>query len=107
MGIHRYSRFILHVWRFRIIVYNNFIHIKGYVVSDRGALGKCTLLEIFTAISNYAFYSVENIMNQHHYTKTAIETVTAAVNAGVCLEDASTENNILSLAGEAVKQVTA
>ena len=46
-------------------------------------------------------------MNQHHYTKTAIETVTAAVNAGVCLEDASTENNILSLAGEAVKQVIA
>lgn len=49
---------------------------------------------------------VENIMNQHHYTKTAIETVAAAVNAGVCLEDASTANNILSLAGEAVKAVT-
>ena len=44
-------------------------------------------------------------MTEHHYTKTAIETVTAAVNAGVCLEDARTENNTLSLAGEAVKQV--
>jgi hypothetical protein len=27
------------------------------------------------------------------------------VNAGVCLEDASTEKNILSFAGEAVKEV--
>ena len=44
-------------------------------------------------------------MNQHHYTKTEIETVTAAVNAGVCLEDGSTANNILSRAGEAVKAV--
>ena len=44
-------------------------------------------------------------MNEHHYTKTQIETVSAAVDAGVCLEDGSTANNILSLAGEAVKAV--
>ena len=44
-------------------------------------------------------------MRQHHYTKTEIETVAAAVNAGVCLEDGSSANNILSLAGEAIKGV--
>ena len=44
-------------------------------------------------------------MTEHHYTKTQIETVSAAVNAGVCLEDSRTANNILSLAGEAVKAV--
>lgn len=44
-------------------------------------------------------------MMQHHYTKTEIETVAAAVNAGVCLEDGSSANNILSLAGEAIKGV--
>ena len=56
-------------------------------------------------LTMHYFCSVENIMTEHNYTKTAIETVTVAVNAGVCLEDARTENNILSLAGEAVKQV--
>ena len=44
-------------------------------------------------------------MTKHHYTKTEIGTVTAAVNAGVCLEDGTSGNNILSLAGEAVKRV--
>ena len=50
-------------------------------------------------------FFIENIMTKHNYTKTEIETVTVAVNAGVCLEDSSIANNTLSLAGKAVKAV--
>ena len=74
-------------------------------MSDRGALGKARYAKNLQYLTMDYFYSVGNIMTEHHYTKTAIETVTAAVNAGVCLEDARTENNTLSLAGEAVKQI--
>ena len=50
---------------------------------------------------------VENIMTQHHYTKTDVETAAAAVNAGTCLEDTHVQGDdiILTHVGEAVKQV--
>ena len=49
---------------------------------------------------------VENIMTQHHYTDTAVKTAAAAANAGTCLEDGNSQNNIFSNVGDAVKAVS-
>ncbi len=44
-------------------------------------------------------------MTWHHYTDTPAKTAAAAVNAGTCLEDADSEDNIFTHVGEAVKAV--
>ena len=45
-------------------------------------------------------------MTQHHYTDTPVKTAAAAANAGTCLEDGNTQNNIFSNIGDAVKAVS-
>ena len=45
-------------------------------------------------------------MTQHHYTDTEVKTAAAAVNAGTCLEDGNSEDNIMSNVGNAVKAVS-
>ena len=35
-------------------------------------------------------------MGAHHYTDSAVKTAAAAANAGTCLEDGNSENNIFS-----------
>ena len=44
-------------------------------------------------------------MTQHNYTDTEVKTAAAAVNAGTCLEDGNSEDNIMSNVGNAVKAV--
>ena len=44
-------------------------------------------------------------MTQHHYTDTEVKTAAAVVNAGTCLEDGNSEDNIMSNVGNAVKAV--
>lgn len=44
-------------------------------------------------------------MTKHHYTDTEVKTAAVAVNAGTCLEDGNSENNIFSNIGDAVKMV--
>ena len=50
-------------------------------------------------------YKLENIMTQHNYTDTEVKTAAAAVNAGTCLEDGNSEDNIMSNVGNVVKAV--
>ena len=50
--------------------------------------------------------TLENIMTDHNYTDTAIKTAAAAVNAGTCLEDGNSEDNIMSNVGDAVKEAS-
>ncbi|XP_064392288.1 uncharacterized protein LOC135339960 isoform X2 [Halichondria panicea] len=57
---------------------------KGYVVSDQGA--------------------IEIMITNHHYTNNSVDTAAAAVNAGTCLEDANSADNVFSHIGEAVTQ---
>ena len=45
-------------------------------------------------------------MTEHNYTDTDIKTAAAAVNAGTCLEDGDSEDNIMSNVGSAVKAVS-
>ena len=45
-------------------------------------------------------------MTQHHYTDTEVKTAAAAANAGTCLEDGNSQNNIFSNVGDAVKTVS-
>ena len=45
-------------------------------------------------------------MGAHHYTDSAVKTAAAAANAGTCLEDGNSENNIFSNVGSAVKAVS-
>ena len=45
-------------------------------------------------------------MTQHHYTDTEVKTAAAAANAGTCLEDGNSQNNIFSNVGDAVKAVS-
>ena len=45
-------------------------------------------------------------MTGHNYTNTAVKTAAAAVNAGTCLEDGNSEDNIMSNVGSAVKAVS-
>ena len=40
-----------------------------------------------------------------HYTKTEVETAALAVNAGICLEDSNTADNVFSKLGDAVNNV--
>ena len=44
-------------------------------------------------------------MTYHNYTNTTVDTAAAAVNAGTCLEDSNTEDNVFSHIGDAVSQV--
>lgn len=44
-------------------------------------------------------------MDAHNYTDTTVKTAAAAANAGTCLEDGNSEDNIFSNIGEAVKTV--
>jgi beta-glucosidase len=57
---------------------------KGYVVSDQGA--------------------IEFIQDSHHYTDSVVKTAAVAVNAGTCLEDANTADNVFSHIGDAISQ---
>ena len=75
----------------------------GYVVSDQGALGECSH-GINCAECAY-FTTVEIIMTNHHYTNNVVDTAAAAANAGTCLEDGNSEDNVFSHIGEAVSQV--
>ena len=50
-------------------------------------------------------YVVEIIITNHHYTNNMVDTAAVAVNAGTCLEDGNTEDNVFSHIGEAVSQV--
>ena len=52
-----------------------------------------------------ALYIPEDIWHAHQYTSNATQIAAAAVNAGVCLEDAASENNTFSTIGEAVAEV--
>jgi len=45
-------------------------------------------------------------MTAHHYTSTIPQTAAAAVNAGTCLEDGNSMNNVFSHIGDAVSMVT-
>ena len=45
-------------------------------------------------------------MTQHHYTSTIPETAAAALNAGACLEDGNSMDNIFSHIGDAVEAVS-
>ena len=54
----------------------------------------------------HVLYIVERIMTYHNYTNTTVDTAAAAVNAGTCLEDSNTEDNVFSHIGEAVSQVS-
>ena len=48
----------------------------------------------------------ERIMTEHNYTDTAVKTAAAAVNAGTCLEDGGSADNIMSNVSLAVKAVS-
>lgn len=81
------------------------------VVSDQGALGKLNVYVMPIIIRpnhniiNKCFTAAENIMTQHPYTSTEVKTAAAAVNAGTCLEDGNSQDNILSNIRNAVKTV--
>ena len=45
-------------------------------------------------------------MTEHNYTDTAVKTAAAAVNAGTCLEDGGSADNIMSNVSLAVKAVS-
>ena len=47
----------------------------------------------------------ENIMIAHNYTSTIPQTAAAAVNAGTCLEDGNSMDNVFSHIGDAVSMV--
>ena len=81
--------------------------VLGYVVSDQGALGKWQRdCDKEWETEFYQICHVENIMTQHHYTDTEVKTAAAAANAGTCLEDGNSQNNIFSNVGDAVKAVS-
>ena len=40
-----------------------------------------------------------------HYTTTEVETAALAANAGICLEDSNTADNVFSKLGDAVNNV--
>ena len=46
-----------------------------------------------------------NIWTWHHYTDSPVKAAADAINAGTCLEDADSEDNVFKHLGEAVKAV--
>ena len=50
-------------------------------------------------------YCIEIILNEQHYTKSEVETAALAANAGICLEDSNTADNVFSKLGDAVNNV--
>ena len=75
-------------------------------MSDQGALGKIMLNDQqYLIVINFTI-TLELIMTGHNYTDTAVKTAAAAVNAGTCLEDGNSEDNIMSNVGSAVKAVS-
>ena len=48
---------------------------------------------------------LEFIQDSHHYTDSVVKTAAVAVNAGTCLEDANTADNVFSHIGDAISQV--
>ena len=62
---------------------------------------------IKTQLKLWDYYiNVENIESAHHYTDSDVKTAAAAANAGTCLEDSVSQNNIFSNVGNAVKAVS-
>ena len=75
-------------------------------MSDQGALGKIMLNDQqYLIVINFTI-TLELIMTGHNYTDTAVKTAAAAVNAGTCLEDGNSQDNIMSNVGSAVKAVS-
>ncbi len=56
--------------------------------------------------NNYSDFAAEIMITNHHYTNNSVDTAAAAVNAGTCLEDANSADNVFSHIGEAVTQVS-
>ena len=75
-------------------------------MSDQGALGKRCSLFVKTSGYKLQCINTENIETKHNYTDTDVKTAAAAANAGTCLEDGNSQNNIFSNVGSAVKAVS-
>lgn len=50
-------------------------------------------------------FASEVILHQQHYTTSTIETIAAAIDVGVCLEDSHSWNNTFTHIGEAINAV--
>ena len=75
-----------------------------------GAIGECNSVTWYIVTSSVIYmivlYIIEKIMTYHNYTNTTVDTAAAAVNAGTCLEDSNTEDNVFSHIGDAASQVS-